>query len=65
MQEAQETHVRALDWEEPLKQEMAPHSSILAWKISMGREAWRATQPMGLQELDMTEYSSTFPILSK
>ena len=29
----QETWVRSLDWEDPLEKEMAPHSSILAWKI--------------------------------
>ena len=26
-----------------LEKEMATHSSILAWKIPMGRGAWRAT----------------------
>ena len=29
----QETQVRSLGWEDPLDQEMAAHSSILAWKI--------------------------------
>ena len=29
----QETHVRSLGGEDPLEKEMAPHSSILAWKI--------------------------------
>ena len=29
-----ETQVRSLGWEDPLKKEMATHSSILAWKIS-------------------------------
>ena len=28
-----ETWVRFLGWEDPLEKEMAPHSSILAWKI--------------------------------
>ena len=27
----QETRVRSLGWEDPLEQEMATHSSILAW----------------------------------
>ena len=31
--ETQETWVRSLDWEELLEEEMATHSSILAWKI--------------------------------
>ena len=38
-----ETCVRSLGWEDPLEEGMATHSSILAWRISMGREAWRAT----------------------
>ena len=29
----QETWVRSLGWEDPLEDEMATHSSILAWKI--------------------------------
>ena len=29
----QETWVRTLDWEDPLKKEMAVHSSTIAWKI--------------------------------
>ena len=28
----QETQVRSLGWEDPLEEEMATHSSILAWK---------------------------------
>ena len=30
-------------WEDPLEGGMATHSSILAWRILMDREAWRAT----------------------
>ena len=33
MQEAQETWVQFLGWEDTLEKEMATHSSILAWKI--------------------------------
>ena len=29
----QETQVRSLDWEDPLENGMATHSSILAWRI--------------------------------
>ena len=39
----QETRVRSLDQEDPLEKEMATHSSILTWRISMDRGAWRAT----------------------
>ena len=38
----QETWVRSLGWEDPLEEGMATHSSILAWKILMDREAWWA-----------------------
>jgi len=33
MQEMQEMQVRSLSWEDPLEEEMATHSSILAWRI--------------------------------
>ena len=38
-----ETWVQPLDWEDPLEEEMATHSSILAWKIPWTEEAWWAT----------------------
>ena len=38
-----ETQVQSLDWEDPLEEEMSPHSSILAWKTP-GTE-----EPGGLQ----------------
>ena len=34
-----ETWVRSLGWEDPLEEGMATPSSILAWRISMDREA--------------------------
>ena len=51
MQETQEIQVRCLGLEDPVEQEMATHSSILAWEIP------RTEAPGGLQsiELDMTE----------
>ena len=33
MQETQETRVQLLGWEDPLEEEMANNSSILAWRI--------------------------------
>ena len=33
MQETPETLVQSLVWEDPLKEEMATHSGILAWEI--------------------------------
>ena len=38
----QETWVRSLGWEDPLKEDMATHSSILAWRVPMDRGAWQA-----------------------
>ena len=38
----QETWVLSLGWEDPLEEEMATHSSILAWKIP------RTEEPGGL-----------------
>ena len=34
--------IRSLDWEDPLEEGTATHSSILAWKIPMDRGAWWA-----------------------
>jgi len=35
-----ETWVRSLGWKDPLEKGMATHSSIIAWRILMDREAW-------------------------
>ena len=40
---ALETPVRSLGEEDPLKEEMTTHSSILVWKNPMDRGAWWAT----------------------
>jgi len=37
----QETRVLSLGWEDPLEKEMAPHSSILAWRIPWSKEPGR------------------------
>ena len=37
MQETQETWVQTLGHKDPLKKEMATHSSILAWTIPMDK----------------------------
>ena len=46
--EMQETWVQSLCWDDPLEKGMAPHSSILAWRISETEEPGRL-QSMGLQ----------------
>ena len=53
-----DTQVQSLGGEDPLEKEMAPHSSILAWRIPQIEEPGRL-QSMGLQESDMTERLST------
>ena len=56
----QETWVQSLGWGDPLEEVMATHSSILAWRITMDRGAWRATVPgWGRKESDTTERLST------
>ena len=45
MQEMQETRVRSLGQEDPLEEEMATYSRILAWRIP-----W-AEEPGGLQSM--------------
>ena len=54
-----ETWVQSLDWEEPLEEGMATHSSILAWRIPMDRGAWWAIVHGGRKQSDMTERLST------
>ena len=43
MQETQEIQVQSQGREEPLEEEMAAHSSILAWRIPMDGGAWWVT----------------------
>ena len=47
MQETQESWVQSLAWKDPLKKEMATHSSILAWRIPWTEE------PGGLQSIGL------------
>ena len=42
-----------MGWEDPLEEEMATHSRILAWEIPWAEEPG-GLQSMGFQELDMT-----------
>ena len=66
MQETQETQVQSLGQEDPLEEEMATHSSILAWKIPWTEE------PGGLQSMGsqrgrhnrVTEHALTLPYLT-
>ena len=42
----EETQVQYLHWEDPLKEEVATHSSILAWKVPP------TVEPGGLQSIE-------------
>ena len=50
----QEMWIQSLGWEDLLAKKMAPHSSILAWKIP-GTE-----EPNGVQSLGSQESNSTY-----
>ena len=43
--------VRSLGWEDPLEEGMAPHSSILAWKIVWTQEP-DGLWPIGPQRVE-------------
>ena len=51
----QETWVLSLGREDPLEEETATHSSILAWKIN-GQRSLKGHSPWGRRELDTTEW---------
>ena len=57
MQETQETQVQFLGWEDPLEEEIAAHSGILAWRLPRTKEPDRYS-PCGHKESDMTEWLS-------
>ena len=48
----QETRVQSLGWEDPLEEEMATHSSILAWRIPRMENPGRL-QSMGSQRVGL------------
>ena len=53
-----ETRVQSLGREDPLEEEMAILSSILAWKIFQDRGAWGVYSPQGHKKLDMNEHGT-------
>ena len=56
----QETRIRSLGWEDPLEEEMATHSSILAWRIPRTEEP---VQYMGSQRVGYDCMTNTRPNL--
>ena len=53
-----ETCVQSLGLEDPLEEEMATHSRILAWRIPWTEEPGRLHSPWGPKVLDMAEWLS-------
>ena len=51
--------VQSLGGEDPLEEEMATHSSILAWKIPWTEEL-AGCSPLGRKELDTTELARKY-----
>ena len=60
----QETQVRSLGWEDPLKKEMATHSSILAWEILWTEEPGRLYSPWGCNSWTQLSYHHHHHILA-
>ena len=59
MQETQETWVQSLGQEDPLEDETAAHSSILAWRVPQTEEPGRP-QTMGSQsQTRLSDYTTT------
>ena len=58
-----ETWVLSLGWKDPLEEEMATHSNILAWE-SHGQRSLVGYSPWGCKESDMTE-QLTHSVLGK
>ena len=56
MQEAQEMWVQSLGWEDPLENEMATHSSILAGRFH-GQGSLSGYSPQGGKESDSTKHT--------
>ena len=40
----QEAWAQSLDWEDPLEEDIAMDSSILAWRLPKNRGTWQAIQ---------------------
>ena len=53
MQKLQESHVQSLGQEDPLEEEMATHSSILAWETPWTEEPGGYTVHGMAKKLDM------------
>ena len=61
MQETQKLQVGSLSWEDPLQEEMATHSSILAWKSPKDRVArWSAVHRVAKRRTRLNTHFVTY-----
>ena len=60
IQELQESQIQSLGQEDPLEEDIATHSSILAWKIPWTEELGGS---LGHKELDTAKYTHHHSIL--
>ena len=55
--------IQSFGWEDPLEEEMATHSIILAWKISWTEESQRLqSKKWGMAEHACTLYTGDLPV---
>ena len=60
----QEIQVQSLGWDDPLKEEMATHSSILAWIIPWTERSLVGYSPWGRKESDVTEHAHVWFVIN-
>ena len=62
VQEMQKTQDLSVGWEDPLEEEMATHSSIVAWKLPQTEEPGRPVHGIA-KESDTPEQLSMHPMV--
>ena len=60
----QETQVPSLGWEDPLEEEMATHSSILAWRIPWTESWWATVHGVAKSQTHLSETENHWTDLS-
>ena len=56
----QDTRVQSLGWEDPLEKAMAPHSSILAWRIPWTEGPWTTVHGVAQSQTRLRDFTFTF-----
>ena len=55
----QDTRVQSLGWEDPLEKAMAPHSSILAWRIPWTEGPWTTVHGVAQSQTRLRDFTFT------